>query len=228
MMYQSNWVNIWSVNLNEVNTNKAQMINELSADENLRFNKFLISDDALRYTKVHYTTKNILSNYINKNEIIIKRDFNGKPILSNSNSNNIYFNISYRKNLLLVAISNQEQIGIDVEQISELMYVEDLINSCFTKKEKKLIFNCQNKNNQIEKICQLWTLKEAYVKALGIGLTKPMNSFEVCDFNNMNKNNKTKSFTLQPIHLKNNLEYRAAFAVKAANIQTKYYDYEEA
>lgn len=80
----------------------------------------------------------------------------GKPYLDNG----LYFNISHSKNVIVCVISDKE-IGIDIEY---LRYSDSVIRKCFNDKEKNVSLN----NKEIFTI--IWTIKESYVKLLGIGL----------------------------------------------------------
>ncbi len=116
---------------------------------------------------------------------------NGKPYLKN---NNIFFNISHSKNLV-VAIFYDNNCGIDIQLISE--YNKNIIKKNFHKKE---IFNFTNNNkntcidykdtdyNAIKKhkdylFTKIWTLKESYLKLKGDGLTTKTNNFFVNENN---------------------------------------------
>lgn len=83
----------------------------------------------------------------------------GKPYLNNG----LYFNISHTKNIVVCVLSDKE-IGIDIEY---LRYSDNIVKKCFNQKEKEII---KNSNNKKEIFTIIWTIKESYVKLLGIGL----------------------------------------------------------
>jgi len=215
----NHWLNIWSVDLSELRKDKQEMNELLSCEEKIRAGKFLKEEDATRYTKSHYKTREILKEYFaNKNSIIqIEKDIDGKPFIKN-NTLDLYFNISYRGNVFVMAVSNQKQVGIDVEQIKEFKGIKKFIDFCFSEKEKEIINTAKNKNDKIANLFELWTAKESYVKALGKGITTNMKSI---DASNVTLNNRINYFTVQNIKLKNNLEYKAAFAINPANTNIK-------
>lgn len=82
----------------------------------------------------------------------------GKPYIKG-----IYFNISHTNNLSACVISDNE-VGIDIEQIT---YNEKVARKILTKNELDNLYLCSNK---AEMFTIYWTMKESYVKLLGIGL----------------------------------------------------------
>lgn len=103
--------------------------------------------------------KKIADDYNIKNYKIIKNEY-GKPYFEN---NDIYFNISNSDSVVVAAVSDKE-IGIDIQKIK---YNEAIVNRTFTESEKQYL----NKSSDKKKAFTLiWTMKECYVKKLGIGV----------------------------------------------------------
>ncbi len=94
----------------------------------------------------------------------------GKPYLRNHSD--VHFNISHCHELAVCAIGNDE-LGIDAENIRE--YSPRVVKRVFSEREKKILENAENKE---EMFFRIWTLKESFVKALGIGISYPMKSCE--------------------------------------------------
>ena len=84
-----------------------------------------------------------------------------------------YFNISHSGDYVVV-VFYLEEIGIDIEK--QLKIDMRFAYRFFTEKEVVYI----NQENEFMRFYEIWTRKEAYLKARGIGLTIPLNSFEVC------------------------------------------------
>lgn len=93
----------------------------------------------------------------------------GRPFFSDIN--NLFFNFSYSKDIVACAISDKN-IGIDVEYIEQL--IDNDILKLFHPVEQKYLKNC---NNQNKSIIKYWNLKESYLKFLGVGLSKGLDSF---------------------------------------------------
>lgn len=91
----------------------------------------------------------------------------------------IYFNLSHSDNVLALAVSACYDIGVDVEKIDRNF--TNVAYSFFSKAEVKYLKDLSEEVRQRE-LCKLWTLKEAYVKAKGMGLTIPLDSFNVNEY----------------------------------------------
>lgn len=101
-------------------------------------------------------------------EIQIRRHAYGKPYIKDYSQ--IHYNISHSGEWVVVAIG-RSPIGIDVENRREDW---DLIGKrVFSESEKYW------SQNSYKRKAILWTIKEAYVKYLGIGLSKSLNSFSI-------------------------------------------------
>lgn len=104
-------------------------------------------------------------------DLIIEYTKYGKPYFKNSN---IKFNISYSGNIVVCVLTNCITIGIDIEKKREICL--DYYKNQFSKAEFLYIEGSENKYDFFLK---LWTRKEAIIKANGMGISIPLNSFEV-------------------------------------------------
>ncbi len=102
-------------------------------------------------------------------EIVFNKVKNGKPIVSGHK--NIYFNISHSKNIVICAVSNSV-IGIDIESLDRDVKFKSLTKRFFSEQEIKLVNNSTDFLN-------IWTLKEAYLKAIGTGISGGLQNFTV-------------------------------------------------
>jgi len=95
----------------------------------------------------------------------------GKPYLEGSK---IEFNISHSKKRIALAISDQLPLGVDVEFIKRKNRILKVANRYFSQPECRQLDDALNKRDMF---FNFWTLKESYIKALGMGLKKGLNSF---------------------------------------------------
>lgn len=173
-------IHIWNYSL-EPNENLAESYFEkLSEDEKSKAKKIIIKEVKYRSILSKVITRNILSKYLDKEFNLINYYYNefGKPILSSDiNHLNLDFNNSHSGNLGVMAITKKKPIGIDVEQVIELKNLDELINHIFTDNEINELYRL----NQIDKTLmfyKIWTAKEAFVKAIGQGLSFPIKNIE--------------------------------------------------
>lgn len=88
----------------------------------------------------------------------------GKPYLKNSR---LYFNVSHSGENSIIGISfNKKNIGVDIEEITNIN--TNIASKCLSNKEYKWF--SETKYNQKELLCKIWTIKESYIKAAGLGL----------------------------------------------------------
>lgn len=107
---------------------------------------------------------------------IYKNEF-GKEYIKDKN---VFYNVSHTRELLCSAVSDSE-IGVDCETIREIDS-DALAERFFTKREYESIKNSPDPEDTF--FC-IWTKKESYVKYTGEGFSRPLNSFDVADIEDM-------------------------------------------
>lgn len=151
----------------------------LDSEEQERAQKFYFTKDKVKFIQGRYLLKSIIANYLEKDIKKIQFKYNeyGKPELI-SNKKSLYFNISHSNNFMVMAFSKKDHLGIDVE-FNDQQDVSYLISSnIFTNKELSYFDNLDSQEKQVV-FYKLWTSKEAYLKALGVGLSISLNDIEV-------------------------------------------------
>ena len=109
--------------------------------------------------------------------IVIEPNSDGKPEIVQPTGSRWKFNISHTKGLSVVAISQDYEVGVDVESSLRKQRHLDLSKRFFHPDEYQSLCTISNKEEQMKRFFSLWTAKEAYLKALGKGLSKPLGSF---------------------------------------------------
>lgn len=105
----------------------------------------------------------------------MKKDSFGKPYIE---SDNFYFNASHTQNLIMIAVSYQQPLGIDIENI-EKNFLE-IMPITFTDKEINVVNNL-NYTQKLLAFFIIWTRKEAITKEIGIGLLYDFQGLDVSD-----------------------------------------------
>jgi 4'-phosphopantetheinyl transferase len=90
----------------------------------------------------------------------------------------IAFNLSHTGGLALVAIAGSGRVGIDAETVRSTIEVEDLSRRFFAPAEAAEIL-ALSPDARLAAFFTCWTRKEAFVKALGGGLSVPLDRFRV-------------------------------------------------
>ncbi|MEN3792827.1 4'-phosphopantetheinyl transferase superfamily protein [Fulvimarina sp. MAC3] len=89
----------------------------------------------------------------------------------------LFFNLSHTRGLVALATGTTEQIGVDVEAIARGAPDHDVARRFFTSEEADWIAAGSDESERTERFFALWTLKEAYIKARGMGLSLPLDGF---------------------------------------------------
>jgi 4'-phosphopantetheinyl transferase len=101
----------------------------------------------------------------------------GKPAISEEqNSASLYFNLSHSAEKVVLAVSRFKDIGVDVECARKPRRIAAIAQRYFSDKEAGQLLILA-KDRQQSRFYDLWTLKEAYIKACGMGLAIPLQHF---------------------------------------------------
>jgi 4'-phosphopantetheinyl transferase len=156
------------------------MENVLSGDERERARRFHFAKDRQRWVAARASLRGILARYVNEapDAMSFRANAYGKPTLGAASTKLcVHFNLSHSENLAVVAIASAP-IGIDVEYVARRTNWRSLVSRVFSERELA-IFAAAETDKQRRLFYQLWTRKEAYVKACGLGMSLPLQSFAV-------------------------------------------------
>lgn len=149
---------------------------------------------ALRFVQKHHQTRFIISHGILRKllarylqadapSITFQENLYGKPEVAKQKKSShglaIQFNISHSNDLALFAFTLEKQIGVDVEFMEKKLEFADIARKFFTANETKNILACEKKERQKQAFFNCWTRKEAFLKAIGKGLSFALDRVEV-------------------------------------------------
>lgn len=103
----------------------------------------------------------------------------GKPYLD-SNTTPLQFNATDSGNILLIAFHRSFELGLDIEVIPRKVNYAGIAKRKLTQNEFKLLSSLP-RAQQANAFLALWTRKEGYGKAIGLGIRYPMNQKNLCD-----------------------------------------------
>lgn len=175
-------LHIWLVDLNNVNHPFNDLISLLSPEEIKRSERFKFERDQYRYQVTHNMKRLILANYLDCDPqcLHFKIESYGKPALANLQSPlKLQFNISHSRDLILIAITVEDSIGIDIEYNDKKRSIESLSETIFSPSEKKFFLTLKSQREKEEIFFRCWTRKEAFLKAKGIGLAVDLANISV-------------------------------------------------
>jgi len=160
---------------------RAQVYAWLSSVEQERYQRFACAQQADQFLLARALLRCQLSKYIpdvSPAEWVFVIEESGKPRLADNFSHlNIQFNLSHSEGLVVVAFSDGlnlgEGLGVDIENIHRPVFNMALAKRYFAGDELTALMQL-DEEQKIERIVQLWTLKESLLKACGLGVRVPL------------------------------------------------------
>ena len=127
-----------------------------------------------RYIICHGILRQLLAEFLNKQaaNIRIEKTEYGKPFLPDYPE--LSFNMSHSGDILAIAISSLCQLGVDVECDKSRNTWDGLVKKCFASEEAAYWYSLDNAERS-RAFYQFWVKKEAFVKAVGKGITLGLN-----------------------------------------------------
>jgi 4'-phosphopantetheinyl transferase len=154
----------------------------LDDEEQRRADRFRRERDRQQYRLTRTTVRNVLSSYCRDIEPArwrFSKNLHGKPAIASPQPNKpICFNISHSGRWLAIAVSASEGAGVDVEMISDARSMLAIAGRYFCPSEYSSLCDLTPAESAL-RFYELWTLKEAYSKALGNALVPTLGQLEI-------------------------------------------------
>ncbi len=162
-----NEVHIWKADLSQWQPSAVEI---LSAEEKHRGEKFVRLEHQRRFMLARSFLRQILARYLGLKpaQICFRENKNGKIYLEDYSQ--LQFNLSHSQGLALYAVNMENDIGVDLEWVNPNLTVQPLLERFFSAAERQSVLDLPS-SQQLFAFYQLWTRKEASLKALGIGLS---------------------------------------------------------
>lgn len=148
--------------------------NYLSVDEKIRASTFRSILDRNRYIAAHAVLRMLLT-HITGAELKLISNAYGKPALRNSA---FQFNLSHSGNIILLAFALHKPLGVDVERMRVMGDLSTIAGQNFHIAEV-IDINKYDEADKSQAFFSCWSKKEAVSKAVGMGLSMPLNSYRV-------------------------------------------------
>lgn len=174
-------IHLWRVWLDAAPEPLRELTRFLSPDEVQRARRFGLERDARRYVAGRAALRRILAGYtgVEPGELRFTYSTLGKPRLVQKDSEaTIEFNVAHAEELAIIAVGRNRRIGVDVESTRTMDGMARVADRFFSRDERTALFNLP-RDQQTQAFFNGWTRKEALVKALGGGLSLPLDQFEV-------------------------------------------------
>ncbi|MDJ0660069.1 MAG: 4'-phosphopantetheinyl transferase superfamily protein [Crocosphaera sp.] len=174
-------VHIWKKNLEQPSINVQNGFQMLNEAERNKAQRFRFEKHQKRFTIARSSLKHILSLYLSISPQEIEFEYNdyGKPqLLEQINNINLQFNVSHSENIAIYGITCRYLIGVDVEYIRPMLEADNLAKRFFSEKEFEYIRELSPEEKD-KGFFRLWTAKEAYLKAIGQGISGGLDKVEI-------------------------------------------------
>ena len=151
----------------------------LSPGEHVRAQRFAHAKDQNLYRTAHALLRQVLS----RHSAVAPADWrfdaaaHGKPVLAPGQAE-LSFNLTHTEGLVAVAVSSGKAIGIDAESLDRRSINPAIGRDKFSPAEITWL-ESHAAPDQAAAFLRLWTAKEAFLKAIGKGLTRSLSSFTV-------------------------------------------------
>ena len=171
-------VHVWCADLEPAADQLAALQESVTAVEVERADRFRFWRHKRRYIAGRGILRVLLGRYLNisPHEVEIAYSEYGKPFLP---TDRIQFNLSHSKRTALFAFCLTAGVGVDLEKIRPISDAEGIAARFFSTSEHAR-FQALPADKRSEAFFACWTRKEAFIKALGEGLSYPLRDFDVC------------------------------------------------
>jgi 4'-phosphopantetheinyl transferase len=150
----------------------------LSPPEKAQWQRFHFERDRHRYLVTRALVRSVLSKLTRTSPEALQfsAGSQGKPYLADSLGlgRSLSFNLSHTQDLVLLAVSRDGHLGVDVETSASPAPLE-IIGQHFSPAEQRALASLPSNAEQGQHFWACWTLKESYLKATGTGLTHSLN-----------------------------------------------------
>jgi len=174
-------VHLWRIDLAAVAPAEKRWQRILSDDERSRAARFHFERDRQHFTATRALLRTILANYVGMepSDLVFRYSDKEKPSLDPRFSHDpVDFNVSHSGAAALLAFARGRALGVDIEIIRHDFDPAALAHRFFSKHEQTLLA-AADPSEKYSAFFRCWTRKEAYIKAVGTGLSLPLDQFDV-------------------------------------------------
>lgn len=156
-----------------------RLLTLLSAEEQAKAERFAFAHDRESYVAAHALTRKTLSDFHARapQDWRFAVNAQGKPrVDAQDGSARLSFNLSHTKGHVAVAVALDRDVGVDVERIAPARADKDVARHLFAPTEYDAFLHTPEAE-RAEAFFDFWTIKESYIKAVGLGVALPLKDF---------------------------------------------------
>lgn len=171
---------VWVISGASFQAPNAKILQRLSTDELARARRFKSESHAAQWAFFHACLREILGSCTGRKppELEFQLTQRDKPSLLDAGTPPLYFNLSHSGELALLAVTRRAPIGVDIEHMRALNDRDALVRRFFSHTEREAYASLPESDRH-HCFYDIWTRKEAVIKANGVGLATPLDAFDV-------------------------------------------------
>ena len=227
-------IHIWRVCLDRERASARDLFEVLSADEKQKAGKYHFEQDRDNFVVARGILRQILGGYLDilPGEIRFSYNRYGKPALDiGMNADGLRFNMSHSNGLVLYSVAREQEVGIDIEYIDDSFTIRPVAATCFSPSEMSMLDELPS-DRQPAAFFTGWTRKEAYIKAIGEGVSMPLKEITVSLLPDdvrisMTPNDRSETRTWSLVTLPFESDYAAALAAEGSIERLFYWQWPE-
>jgi len=175
-------IHIWYAKLDQPRPHIKELEQTLSINELMRAKRFRFERDRRRFTVGRGILRKLLGLYsdIEPGQLRFHYGPYGKPylIFEGDGAKQVRFNLAHSHELAIYAFILDRRIGVDLEYVRDMPDIDQIAAAFFSATENTMLSELPKDQKQ-EAFFNCWTRKEAYIKAIGNGLSHPLDQFDV-------------------------------------------------
>jgi 4'-phosphopantetheinyl transferase len=173
-------VDIWHVRTDAVHDTRTLEVcaGLMAASEKTRHSRFVFERNRHEYLVTRGLARGVLATYVDRppRELSFVLTEHGRPLLEDSAD--VRFNLTNTVELVACAVSRGREVGVDAEPLARADDILEIATTVFTDGERQGLATLSLPARR-RRAVELWTLKEAYMKARGLGMSLPVEKIEL-------------------------------------------------
>jgi 4'-phosphopantetheinyl transferase len=172
-------IHLWCLDTESMGAKWSGFKKALSEQERHQAEKFRFEADKKAFIIRRGALRELAGRYLGipPGELSFYAGSYGKPFISEQqNQTGLQFSISVTRQKIILAFTKGGHVGVDIEVVRPIEDIDSIAQRFFSPSEAALL-RSQPHSEKVRHFYMLWTLKEALLKALGIGLTKGAHLF---------------------------------------------------
>lgn len=175
-------IDLWLASYDEIGDERlhAAYRQLLAPDERAQEPRFYFARDRRRYLVTRALVRTVLSRYlaVAPRDWVFSTNAYGRPRIANAEASGagLEFNISHTHALIVLGVTKQRALGVDVENVRDREAALAVADHYFAPPEVEAL-RATPAHQQQDRFFEYWTFKESYIKARGMGLSLPLDKF---------------------------------------------------